>query len=560
MKKQMASETGKIWLKKETYAYRPFILFLTCLTVVATLFSLGFAYTVRYVLNSATAGEISKLWLFSALLFSFLLFKILLKTATSYFSEKLRAKMTAELRTKIFSKIMRSDYACLQKYHSGDLLNRLTTDIQEVSVDTVGLLPSIAGMLVQCGGAVAALLTIDPLFTLIYVVCGGILIGVSTIFRRHIKKRQTEVLQADGKFRSFMQESTSSVMTLKAYGAEEKIKGKTEEIASVYYQKRMKRNALNAVMNGVFSVLSNFGLIFAVVWCSISVLNGNADYGSILSVILLLMQFQSPLTGFSSVLPVYYARIASGERLSEIESLSEENIQNLWVKSELSYEKLREIQFNDVAFSYGRESVLQGANAAFKKGEIVCLTGNSGSGKSTVFKMLLNVFRPNEGKIQAIEDERAIPLTAKERFLFAYVPQGHFLFSGSIYENLVFFAGEEEKERLDEEIKSALKVACADFVWDLPEGLDTQLTENGGGLSEGQQQRLAVARAILSNRPILLLDEATSALDAETEETLLKNVKALKNKTCIIVTHRPAALQIADRIFVVEDGKILEKQ
>lgn len=560
MKKEMTSQTGKIWLKKETYAYRPFILFLTCLTVFTTLFSLGFAYTVRYVLNSATAGEVSRLWLFSALLLSFLLLKIVLKTTKTYFSEKLRAKMTAELRTRIFAKVLRSDYAGLQKYHSGDILNRLTTDIQEVVADTVGLLPSVAGMTVQCIGAVAALMTIDPLFTFIYVVCGGILIAISALFRRYIKKRQMEVLHCDGNFRSFMQESITSVMTLKSYSAEEKTEQKAQKLAREYYQKRMKRNSLYAVMNGVFSVLSNFGLIFAVVWCSISVLKGNTDYGAILSVILLLMQFQSPLTGFSSIMPIYYARIASGERLAEIESISEEKIEKACPKSLLSYEKLQEIRFCDIGFTYGRESVLNHASGSFKKGEIVCLTGHSGSGKSTIFKLLLNVFRPTEGEIQAVEERQSLPLTPAERFLFAYVPQGHFLFSGSIYENLVFFAQTKEQDELEQEIKAALHTACADFVWELPEGLNTPLTESGGGLSEGQQQRLAVARAILSNRPILLLDEATSALDSETEERLLRNIKALKNKTCLIVTHRPAALDIADKVVTIENGKITEKR
>jgi ATP-binding cassette subfamily B protein len=150
-------------------------------------------------------------------------------------------------------------------------------------------------------------------------------------------------------------------------------------------------------------------------------------------------------------------------------------------------------------------------------------------------------------------------LSAKDRGLFAYVPQGNFLFSGSIYENLTFFSDEKDETILQQRIREGLKTACADFVWDLPNGLQTQLTEDGGGLSEGQLQRLAVARAIVSNRPILLLDEATSALDSETEKALLQNIKALQGKTCFIVTHRPAALEIADEILHIENGVITKK-
>lgn len=557
------SESGKAWLKKEMRPYHGRVFFLTALTVLSTSLSLAFAYMVRYLINSASADKPKELLVFALVLLGLLLLRICIQTLSGYLSEKLRAKIVAELRVKAFSKILRSDYAKVQTYHSGELLNRLTTDIQEVATDTVGLAPAIVGMLVQCLGAIAALLTIDPLFTGIYVVCGAIFGGISAAFRRQFKKHQKEVLEADGNTRSFMQEGVSSVMTLKAYGAEEKTTEKAKNYANVYYAKRMKRNVLRSSMNAVFSLLSNFGLIFAVVWCSIDVLNGNSDYGSILSVILLLMQLQHPFSAFSSLIPVYYSQMASGERLSELDALPCEMIANTNENSEAVYREMREISFENVAFTYGRESVLTDACGVIKKGEIVCLTGASGSGKSTIFKLLLNVYSPTQGDIRLKGDyaqENGMPLTAQERSLFAYVPQGNFLFSGTIYENLTFFADKKENEDLNIRVEKALQTACAEFVYELPQGLQTPLNENGGGLSEGQTQRLAVARAILSDRPILLLDEATSALDGETESRLLENIRALKDKTCLIVTHRPAALNIADRILTVEDGKIIENK
>ena len=557
------SESGKAWLKKEMRPYHGRVFFLTALTVLSTSLSLAFAYMVRYLINSASADKPKELLVFALVLLGLLLLRICIQTVSGYLSEKLRAKIVAELRVKAFSKILRSDYAKVQTYHSGELLNRLTTDIQEVATDTVGLAPAIVGMVVQCLGAIAALLTIDPLFTGIYVVCGAIFGGISAAFRRQFKKHQKEVLEADGNTRSFMQEGVYSVMTLKAYGAEEKTTEKAKNYANVYYAKRMKRNVLRSSMNAVFSLLSNFGLIFAVVWCSIDVLNGNSDYGSILSVILLLMQLQHPFSAFSSLIPVYYSQMASGERLSELDALPCEMIANTNENSEAVYREMREISFENVAFTYGRESVLTDACGVIKKGEIVCLTGASGSGKSTIFKLLLNVYAPTQGDIRLKGDyaqENGMSLTAQERSLFAYVPQGNFLFSGTIYENLTFFADKKENEDLNIRVEKALQTACAEFVYELPQGLQTPLNENGGGLSEGQTQRLAVARAILSDRPILLLDEATSALDGETESRLLENIRALKDKTCLIVTHRPAALNIADRILTVENGKIIENK
>lgn len=556
--KAKANEKGKIWLKKETQPYRASILFLTCLAVLTTAFSILFAYTVRYLINSASNKESGQLWIFAGLLLGFLLLKISLNVMRGYYTEKVNAKMTAGLRTRLYGKILRSDYAAVQQYHSGDLITRLTTDISEVATYSVSLLPALVGMVIQCLGAIVALLTIDPLFTGIYVLAGSVFAVITMFFRKQLKKQHKDVLSADGESRAYMQESISSILTLKAYGVEGKSTDKAENFAQNYYQKRMKRNALRAVMNTIFSLLSNFGLIFAVVWCSVSILYGRmTDYGSILSAILLLMQLQSPLSSFSSIPPAYYARIASGERLADIENIPTECIESDGLFD--VYKGLDGISFHNVAFSYGRESILTDVNVQLNKGEIICLTGPSGAGKSTIFKLLLQVYKPTAGEITLHTQEETWTLTEKERGLFAYVPQGNFLFSGTIYENLAFFSNEANEALLKEKMVSALKTACADFALDLPQGLDTVLSEGGAGLSEGQLQRLAVARALLSDRPILLLDEATSALDADTEKRLIENIAGLKDKTCLLVTHRPKALEIADKILYIENGQVVQK-
>ena len=542
---------GKIWLKKMMRPYRASILLLTILTVIATISSLGFAYFVQYVINSATDGENKLLWSFSALLLGLLLLKVFLKIIDSFYAEKLRAKIVLELRSIIFSKILRAEYAKITGYHSGELLNRLTSDINEVAAYSVGLMPALVNMSVQCLGSILALLMMDPLFTGLYVVCGAVFGGLIALFRKNLKKTQKEVLQADDAHRSFMQEGLSSIITLKAYSAEEKANEKSSVFGLEYYNKRMKRNYLRTSMSGVFNLLSNAGLILAIVWGGISILYNptEANYGSILSVILLLMQFQQPLTSFSSVIPAYYARLTSGERLAEIDEIPSEIPAN-----NERIADFESISFREVAFSYGRDSIFENAEMSVKKGEIVCLQGASGAGKSTVFKLLLNVYKPHNGEIILNRGGVETPLNEACRNLFAYVPQGNFLFSGTIYENLTFFCAQEQitKENIDE----ALRVACAQFVYDLPNGLDTLLMERGTGLSEGQVQRLAVARSILSGKPILLLDEATSALDNETEKQMLENIKNLQDKTCLIVTHREAALSIADRTLIVENGKI----
>lgn len=548
-------KNGKIWLKRELRSYRPFIVLLCGLTVLSTLFSLGFAYLIGYLINSASEGNANQLLLFAVLLLILLLGRIIVNICNNYLSERGRAKIVTELRSKTFSKILRSDYAKIEKYHSGELLTRLSADVQEVAGDTIGLAPTLTGMAVQCVGAVVALLTIDPWFTLLFLLAGCIFGGLVTLFRKHVKKYQKELLEIDGETRSFMQEGISSLLTVKAYGAERKTGKKADGFLLKYYKKRMQRNALRSTMSGFFSLLSNFGLIFAVIWCSVSIFqNRTDDYGSVLSVVLLLQQLQHPLTSFTSVLPVFYSRLVSCERLSEIDELPSEETDLIETKE--LYEASTGILLKNLTFAYDRDEVFQGANAFLPKGEIICVTGASGSGKSTLFRLLMNVYRPASGEILLKMETDETPLTAKERGLFAYVPQGNFLFSGTIYENLTFFSREEEPS--EESVRQALKIACAEFVYELPQGLNTELCERGAGLSEGQLQRLALARAILSDRPILLLDESTSALDGETERSVLENLKALNGKTCFIVTHRPAALSIADRVVRVEEKKIVE--
>lgn len=545
-------EQGKIWLKREMRSYRPFILFLCILTVFSTLFSLAFAYLMRYLINSASEGNAQKLLIFSIILLALLLLKILTNVVNNYFSEQARAKIVTELRTKTFSKILKSDYSRVEKYHSGDLMNRLTSDVLEVSNDTVGLAPAMTGMIVQCLGAIIALITIDPFFTLIYVVAGCLLGAIVSLFRKAIKQRQKELLEKDGETRAFMQEGISSVLTIKAYSAEEKTSEKSSFLHSEYFSKRMKRNVLRSSMSGLFSLLSNFGLIFAVVWCSISIYQGNTDYGAVLSVVLLLQQLQQPLVSFSSVLPVFYSRLVSCERLLEIDELPKE--ESLKKDADEDYESLCSFEIRDLTFSYDRDDIFSSTSLSIPARKIICVTGNSGSGKSTLFRLLMNVYLPSSGGIYLRSMNNEKLLTAKERSLFAYVPQGNFLFSGTIYENLTFFC---EKEHISQEkIRKAIEISCADFVYELPQGLETKLCERGAGLSEGQLQRLAIARALISERPVLLLDESTSALDAETERKVLQNLKELNDKTCLIVTHRPAALEIADGVVRVEKGKI----
>ena len=552
MNEQKTSEKGKAWLKREMRPYRASIVFITIVSVLTTLSSLAFAYMVRYMVDGAEAKDNQVILLLSGILLAILAVKIVTHVLYGYYSEKLRSKMMSKERTKIYGKLLNSEYEKLSEFHSGDLLNRITSDLTEVVVDTVGLAPTLVGMAVQCVGAVGALLTLDPLFTGVYILCGAIGGGLMAIFRKKVKYYHKQFMTVDGNSRSFMQEGLVSLLTIKAYNAEERMLLQNRQYSKEYYQTRMKRNVLRTFMSALTSILSNVGLIFAVIWCSLRLLNGEIDFGVMLSVILLLNQLQHPFSSVSAVIPVIFSRQASAERLYEITSLAEGKKRE--AAPQIDYSKLDSINVENVSFNFGEEHVLSDVSLTIKKGENVCIIGNSGSGKSTLFKILLGVFLPASGSISVtMKDGEVIPFQGNHSGLFAYVPQGNFLLSGTIRENLLFFTN---REISDEEIYAALKIAQAEFVFDFPDGLEKMLSERGVGLSEGQQQRLTIARALLSDRPVLLLDEATSALDGETEKKLLEGIKLLENKTCILVTHRPAALALADRVYRILDGNV----
>ncbi|MBE5742481.1 MAG: ABC transporter ATP-binding protein [Clostridiales bacterium] len=540
----MARETdarGKGWLIRNVSKYRPSIIFLTVLTVLATVCSVGFAYLSSFLIDNATDGDRHGIIVFSAIVLSLLIGRIALRAIINFYSEKCRATITTDIRGKIFKKVLKTKHAEITGYHSGEIVTRITADASEIAGTTVGLLPQTVGIIIQVIASVVALVAIDGLFTLFLIGGGIIVIGVSAFLRKKTKWYYREIMSADGESRSFMQESILSSLTVKAFGAEEKTSQKANGILERYRNRRVGRARLNSLIGILYSCITNIGLVFAIVWCAFGIMDGMA-YGSVLSIVLLMEQLQRPLNTVSAIMPAYYSRIASAERLCEIDGLKEE----IPVKSDIEYSSIKKIKVENVDFCYDNEKVLDGLTLEIPTGKMTCIYGVSGGGKSTLFKLLLGVYTPTDGKVRFETENGDEKIDLGARDLFAFVPQGNFLFSGTIYENLTFFSNEKEKDVLDERVKWAIEKSRSQFVYELPNGVNTVLTEQGGGLSEGQRQRLAVARAFVSERPILLFDEATSALDDETEQALLQNIKEMKDKTCIIISHRQAVIDSSD--------------
>ncbi len=537
-----------------------FPLALICVgNIAASALSVYQALLMRTLIDSATGDGRSWEALISTavMLGAALVVLFALRIADSYFSTRIQSKLEIAFKSALVNSIIRKDYAKITSYHTGELLNRIVNDVSVVSDAVVTIPTQLCGLSARLALAFSALAVLDIKFALIVACAGLLLFTVSRIARKPLKRLHKSMQEADGKLRSFLQEILSNILAVKAYFAYDKINAASQELQDAHYRQKMKRRAVAILANTGFSFAFMFGFIFALVWSSVNLYNGVITFGTLTAIMQLVNQVQSPFTGISGLLPKYYAMLASAERICEIDALPDEASTAQMRDAAALYSELDVIRFRNVGFSYDERSALL-SNVSFDiaRGDFIAIAGISGIGKSTLMKLLLGVYTPSEGSIEIISRGGSI-ITADSstRRLFSYVPQSNLLLSGTIRDCLTFFIDEEVS---DESIIEALKISCAyDFVSSLADGLDTVIGEHGLGLSEGQAQRLSVARAVLSGAPILLLDEATSALDEDTERRLLSNIRAMKDKSCIIITHRPAGIEMCDKVARIENSTVV---
>lgn len=537
------------WLVKHTKGMRIKLGVILAGNALFGAVSVDMALLMRDLIDAAVGGDRVGIIHSGILLATVILTQFIIRVSCNILSEDVQARMESRLRADILACLMKREYSALGDFHSGELLNRMFSDVSVVVGGVISIVPSAANNLVRIVFAAGVLLSLDWRFGLFFIAAGLFVFAATRFFRPKMKRLHTRVQEREGTVRGFLQETVGNLLAVRVFGVERKMLARNDENQTRLYKARMRRSAFSVAANAGLGLAFGAGYVFALLWGAAGIYEGTMSYGTLTAVLQLVNQIQSPFAGLSSMFPRYFATCASADRIIALEELpSEKPAEKL-----LAAEDFRKITLENVSFSYGENHVLKNVGVEIEKGDFVSLTGISGGGKSTLFLLLLGAYSPDGGSVSFLSDSGSFSAGRETRPLFAYVPQGNLLFSGTIHENISFLnesAGEDA-------VREAAETACAlEFIEALPDGMDTRVGENGFGLSEGQAQRIAVARAILGGAPILLLDEATSALDEQTEARLLKNISALDGKTVIIVTHRPAALKICTKHLLLKDGNI----
>jgi len=563
------------WINSVLGRKRGYVLAFTLIQVVFGFTGVINALLMRGIVDSATARDLSAFWKY-VLILGILMAVLLFSGAFfNWFSTNVSNDVEILFKKRLTDNVFRKDFGSVNGFTSGEWLTRLSSDVSVVSGGCLGLIPSVAGALIRLVSALVMIVALDHWFAFLLIPSGIAMVLASYFLRRIMKRLHKNVQESDGRMRTFFLDRLGSLMMIKAFAAEQQTSDGMWEKMQDLKGARMKSTVFSIFCGTGFQIAVRGTYLIGLIYCACGIISGTVTYGTLTAILQLIGQVQGPFANLSGFVARFYAIMASAERLMEVEAFAEDCPEPVLEMQEVQayyQEKFQGVELRNVKFTYpartidaqaglGKEAfmppVLRDFSLSVRKKEYVAFTGHSGCGKSTVLKLLTCLYPLDAGERVLVGVDGTIPLTSKWRRLFAYVPQGNQLMSGKVRDVVAFACPEESSN--DEKLMQALSIACADeFLPELENGLDTELGEHGFGLSEGQTQRIAIARAIFADSPVLLLDEATSALDEATEARLLENLKGLTDKTVIIVTHRKAALSICDRVLAFSEEGVEE--
>lgn len=505
--------------------------------------SLAQVWAVKRAIDVASGSVEGSIYWAVALMGGLVLIDFAINISSVWIRNVLGVKAQNRMQQYMLDRILRSEWNGRERRHSGDVINRLESDVSNVVTFITETLPNTLSVVLLFFGAFAYLFTLDRLLAVITVALLPLFVVLSKVYVRRMRHLTRQVRNSDSQVQSVLQETIQHRVLIKTLESDDAMVGKLEST-----QSQLRRNVIQRTR---FSLLSNFILNFgfsltyliAFLWAAVRMSMHTLSFGGMTAYLQLVNRIQSPARNLSRIVPAFVSVFTAAERLMELEEPPlEEQGDPIVVESPCG------VKLDDVSYGYndGDGRVIDHLSFDFRPGTCTAILGETGAGKTTLIRLILALLRPQEGEISLYHaDGDGQQLSPRMRCNFVYVPQGNTLMSGTIRDNLLMGSPTAS----DDEMYDALHQACADFVSQLPDGLDTRCSESGAGLSEGQAQRIAIARALLRNRPVMLFDEATSALDIETERRLLANVLGSRQHTIIFITHRPAVVEYCDEVL-----------
>lgn len=546
------------WIFSYSKRYKWAIVFYIILGVFST--SLGLVGTVasKYMIDIITGYKFEKLGIMAAVMIGSTVFSLIFGSIINRLTTKLGIYINQDIQADIFDKIIDADWMAINQYSNGDVLNRFNSDVGTVSSNAISWLPSIILTVYNFIATFCVIFYYDKFMAVIALGSAPFLLLMSKIVVKKQREYSKKVREMSSNLMTFEVETFYNFDTIKSFGTAPLYSRKMREWQNKFKDISLRFNMFSIKTGIAMSVIGMLVEFIAFGYCLFRLWTHDITYGTMTLFLQQRSKLSGSFKGLVGIIPGFLNSSVSAHRIRELVELPKEVHIPESSKFDAYIEDGFQVRMKDVSFSYveGQE-VIKESKFKAKPGEIVALVGPSGEGKTTMIRLILGLIRPEFGEVELRASNReTVPMNAETRHLFAYVPQGNTILSGTIAENMRMV----KEDATDEDIKEALKIACAwEFVEKLPDTFNSSVGERGRGLSEGQSQRIAIARAILRDAPILLLDEATSALDVTTERQVLRNIIQQKpNKTCIVTTHRPSVLNMCQRVYRVVDSRVKE--
>ena len=508
--------------------------------------SLGHVWAMKRAIDVASGTVEGNLYWAVGVMAVLILLDFALNIAGTWVRNILGIKAQNRMQQRMLDRLLRAEWKGRNHHHSADILNRLEFDVNNVVNFLTETIPSTLSVLAMFIGAFLYLFSMDKVLAVIVIGIFPMFLAVSKIYVGQMRHLTRQVRDSDSKVQSVLQETIQHRMLIKTLESDSVMVERLGNTQSELRHRVVRRTKFSVFSNMVVNFGFAFGYLVAFLWAAIRMSAHTLSFGGMTAFLQLVNRIQGPARNLTKLVPAFVSVFTAAERLMELEEDPlEEQGTPIYIKAPCG------IRLQNVGYAYedsGGDKVIDGLSFDFKPGSCTAILGETGAGKTTLVRMILALVQPQDGKIEIYHGSTHQALSPLHRCNFVYVPQGNTLMSGTIRENLRL----GKLDATDEEMLHALHVSCADFVNDLPDGLNTLCSEQGGGLSEGQAQRIAIARSLLRDRSVMLFDEATSALDPDTERQLLNNILSAHDKTIIFITHRPAVIDYCDQTLKLE--------